>query len=374
MHASYSVRPRRQAFTLIELLVVIAIISVLVGLILPAVQNAREAARRVQCRNHLKQIGIALNSYVQLRGVYPPGYVYNPNPGAPFLGWSWQTMLLPMLDQAPLYDKVSSQFELGVPATDWTDSQPLLAVFRCPSDVGDAVVSNVNVAGSNNSYSLPGATTTSPTAFSRSNYFGVAGSWNNAGTLTGLNADGTPGIVTIATFQGTFGENSGIFPAQIQDGSSNTIVVGERYTPVASIVSSSPSTTTTSGGGQCPNASNTATGTTTTPSTTSLATTGDGIWIAATSRANSTSGAVITGQAYVFGDTAASGVPATAFAQNGNNGQSQRGLTTGFGSLHAGGAFYLFGDGSVRLINDSIDLSIYRNLGTINDGAPRADF
>ncbi len=371
---------RRPAFTLIELMVTIFVISVLVAIILPSVQQAREASRRLQCRNNLKQIGIALNNYIQLRSVYPPGYVYNPNAGAPFMGWSWEAMLLPMLDQAPLYDSLSSQFDQGLPATGWTLSQSALAGFRCPSDVGESLIASVDIPGVNSSTGQPGNTSPSTISFGRSNYFGVAGYWDNAGTLTGLNAAGTAGIVTIKTFRGTFGENSSVLPAQIRDGSSNTIIVGERYSPVASSaisLTTSDTTTTTTGptGGDCPKSGgsdSTSTGTTTTP--TLSGTTGDGIWVAAVSRANSTSGAVVKGQAYVLGDTAASGVPATAMPQNGNNAQSQRGLTTGFGSVHVSGAFYLLGDGSVRFISDSIDLATYRRLGAINDGGPIFDF
>ncbi len=378
MDSLVSVRRRRPAFTLVELLVVIAIIAVLVALILPAVQQAREAARRTQCRNNLKQIGIALNNYVQLRQMYPPGYVYNPSAGAPFLGWSWETMLLPMLDQTPLYEQVSSRLEQGLPTTAWPAPQTALPILRCPSDVGDSLVTNVNGSSLNSAYGQPGSMSSTVGSYGRSNYFAVAGAWNNAGTVTGLNAGGESGIARTATFHGTFGENSSIYPAQMSDGSSHTIVVGERYSPASAAVGSASDSTSGDTDGGCNKGSNSESGTgpveTTTTSATLMATTGDGIWVAATARANSPSDAAITGQAYVLGDTAASGVPATAFRQNGNNGQSRRGLTTGFGSLHSGGAFYLLGDGSVRFINDSIDVALYRDLGTINDGALVGDF
>src|SRR4051794_23483525 len=94
-------RHRRRGFTLIELLVVIAIIGVLVALILPAVQSAREAARRMQCSNNLKQIGLALHNYHGNHNVLPPGYVYQK--GYPVGGFGWATMILPHLEQAPLF-------------------------------------------------------------------------------------------------------------------------------------------------------------------------------------------------------------------------------------------------------------------------------
>src|SRR5579864_3321798 len=96
--------PRLQTgFTLIELLVVISIIAVLIALLLPAVQQAREAARRVQCKNNLKQIGTALHNYHAALDVFPPGYVAGAPYPATTNGWSWCALLLPHLDQAPLY-------------------------------------------------------------------------------------------------------------------------------------------------------------------------------------------------------------------------------------------------------------------------------
>jgi prepilin-type N-terminal cleavage/methylation domain-containing protein len=93
-----------RGFTLIELLVVISIIGVLIALLLPAVQMAREAARRSQCVNNLKQMGIALHSYHGTHQVFPPGYVSNydtsGNDTGP--GWGWSAMFLPSMEQKPL--------------------------------------------------------------------------------------------------------------------------------------------------------------------------------------------------------------------------------------------------------------------------------
>src|SRR6266404_450223 len=95
---------RKKGFTLIELLVVIAIIAVLIAFLLPAVQQAREAARRTQCRNNLKQLGLAIHSYHDTYGRFPPGWVQYTQTSSADNGsnhWAWGTMLLPFIDQAP---------------------------------------------------------------------------------------------------------------------------------------------------------------------------------------------------------------------------------------------------------------------------------
>src|SRR5689334_22501621 len=97
----------RRGFTLIELLVVIAIIAVLIALLLPAVQQAREAARRTQCKNHLKQLGLSLHNYHDTVNTLPPGYIDVTQSGA-FCGWGWMTMMLPHNDQAALYNRFTN--------------------------------------------------------------------------------------------------------------------------------------------------------------------------------------------------------------------------------------------------------------------------
>jgi prepilin-type N-terminal cleavage/methylation domain-containing protein/prepilin-type processing-associated H-X9-DG protein len=131
----YTHRAQARAFTLIELLVVISIIAVLIALLLPAVQAARETARRAQCLNNLKQIGLAMHNYAESRGTLPIGQ--GPEPYGDYFGWSSLAMMLPFLDQAPLYNAIN--FEIpggsapGTPAN-LTAQNINLSVFLCPSD------------------------------------------------------------------------------------------------------------------------------------------------------------------------------------------------------------------------------------------------
>lgn len=138
---------RKPGFTLVELLVVIAIIGILIALLLPAVQAAREAARRMQCSSNLKQIALAMHNYHGSLNVFPPGYVSS-NPGTKgstswcrsgsVQGAPWTVMLLPYLEQQSLYDR----FDFSVPFQKTSNQmappndqyiEPL-SVYRCPSD------------------------------------------------------------------------------------------------------------------------------------------------------------------------------------------------------------------------------------------------
>ena len=135
---------RGRGFTLVELLVVIAIIGVLVALLLPAVQSARGAARRMQCSNNLKQLGLAIQNYHVPHGVFPISIAYNkagPNPAAEVNGKGWITSILPYLEQQNLYDQFVPCFQGDIGAggglkhLDCRDAmKQQLAALQCPSD------------------------------------------------------------------------------------------------------------------------------------------------------------------------------------------------------------------------------------------------
>lgn len=124
---------RRHGFTLIELLVSIVIIAILTALLLPAVQNARESARRTQCRNNLKQFGLALHNYSDVHNVLPPGYLFRPDPAGNAMGFGWGALILPMLEQETLYRRI----DFNRPVWDNANTSARirhLPSFLCPSD------------------------------------------------------------------------------------------------------------------------------------------------------------------------------------------------------------------------------------------------
>jgi prepilin-type N-terminal cleavage/methylation domain-containing protein/prepilin-type processing-associated H-X9-DG protein len=145
-------RPHR-AFTLVELLVVIAIIGVLVALLLPAVQAAREAARRMQCSNNLKQLALAVHNYHDVHNFYPPEMLTNP-------GWGWGSFILPFIEQNALYDALKPGSTVALPQARTLFGgvmllqQPVKA-FKCPSNQTpptNSFYSNPNNASADNGY------------------------------------------------------------------------------------------------------------------------------------------------------------------------------------------------------------------------------
>ncbi len=120
----------RTAFTLLELLVVVAIIGLLMALLLPAVQKVREAANRLKCANHLKQIGLALHAYHDAQQSLPPGYVALTNSPTSSPGWGWAAYLLPYLEQDNLY----RQIDFTQPVEKSSAIRTMIPVYLCPAD------------------------------------------------------------------------------------------------------------------------------------------------------------------------------------------------------------------------------------------------
>ena len=150
---------RRTGFTLIELLVVIGIISVLIALLLPAVQQARESARKATCLNHLKQIGIALHNYHDLHKRFPPSSTSDVEQG----GWngnplsrhihSWASLLLPQLDQTNLYDSIDYDV-YALHANNHAAARQVISVYRCPTFSGPDFTTDANYTRFNTPFAI----------------------------------------------------------------------------------------------------------------------------------------------------------------------------------------------------------------------------
>jgi prepilin-type processing-associated H-X9-DG protein/prepilin-type N-terminal cleavage/methylation domain-containing protein len=196
---------QRLAFTLIELLVVISIIGVLIALLLPAVQAARESARRTQCVNNLKQLGVAMHTYESASRCFPPGYVSNFDTSGTDTGpgWGWAAMLLPQFEQKPLFDAIN----FNLPIEDVSNSTSRLtrmSVFLCPSDSAPSVWWAVTRDPS-------GVTLQNICQVAMANYIGMYGTSD-----PGIDGDGV------------FFRDSNIGIPNITDGTAQTIAVGER--------------------------------------------------------------------------------------------------------------------------------------------------
>jgi prepilin-type N-terminal cleavage/methylation domain-containing protein len=222
--------PRRRAFTLIELLVVIAIIAILIGLLLPAVQKVREAAARTQCFNNLKQMGAALHNYHSSYRRFPPGTVSkltdptwtfsgncNAFPAEQGPGWSFFAYLLPYVEQEPLYRSI--QFDQPIMAAVNADARrTTVPTYVCPSDTLPRQV-NVTTCGDPPD---PANTPMPVTDAAGCSYVGCLGGGN------ANNPDPLYGCYEYQPFNGVFHRNSRIRVADITDGTSNTIGIGER--------------------------------------------------------------------------------------------------------------------------------------------------
>jgi prepilin-type N-terminal cleavage/methylation domain-containing protein len=313
----------RQAFTLVELLVVIAIIGVLVALLLPAVQAAREAARRMSCTNKLKQLGLALHNYHDTHRTFPPGVLLfgsgancPPMGGTNETGASWLVLLLPYLEQQPLYQQFNfhqrfvGRFNLinQSPNGPW-QFQPL-ALVKCPSD--PKAIANGSVV---------------------TNYVGVAGGGcnglTNCGNLPAPDCEGAAGRLYFSN--GVFFKNSNVRLANITDGTTNVYLLGEtnymRVPSDANVGTNYPS------------------------------------WAA---------GADLRVPAInsSYQTMAAAVLPINSPALPTDSG----GFMRLFGSHHVRGCNMTLADGSTRFVSDNINLQTHRLLGARDDGIALGDF
>jgi type II secretory pathway pseudopilin PulG len=310
----------------VELLAVIAIIGVLVGLLLPAVQAAREAARQSQCSNNLKQIGIAFHNHHDARGYFPPATVANPVNMQFSSGWAWGTMILPFIEQDDLYARLNPQTIWGAQgkatfATAVADSARLtlirtaIDIYRCPSDP----------AGRLNDLQHNGG--------------GAALNYGRSNYVMSIH-DGSFCCEGIPSFQGNgiAFVGSQVKIKDITDGTASTLAAGERVHRVAG------------GGRGSPNAWN----------------------LVAPFHGRSAMWAGSDEGNYTMPDTN-TGYPrgVSAFVASpyyGFNDFSTQAAHKAYSSNHSGGAVFVFSDGAVKFLNQTIDATTFQRLANRKDG------
>ena len=297
----------RRAFTLVELLVVIAIIGILVALLLPAVQAAREAARRMSCSNNLKNLGIAMHNYHDTLGSFPFGFSD--------LEALWTAPILPYIEQKPLYDTLIFQ-ETGVGNWDSGSANTvacgaLVQTFRCPSMAVPQFLANQGI---------PNRVPVS--------YRGCAGSdvWSDdISTIPPGSPVGARALEEI-NLNGMFWGNSGVRMGEVLDGTSNTILIGESYTDPSYVK--------------------------------------DGQAMDYWQFGSPQTGGWVSGG--IGGTEYSEALGSTGPKINSRRDPTLSGevMEISFGSYHPGGAMFVFADGSVRFLSQTVDINAYRALGS----------
>jgi len=338
----------RRGFTLIELLVVVAIIAVLIGLLVPAIQRVREAASRVQCQNNLRQLGLALHGHHNANGSFPPGLVTSQVSltNAEATGF---TLLLPYLEQ----DNTRRLYQFDLP---WYHSANAAAVavevpvFYCPSNRTGGSIELTAIAAEWNTQ-LPPRAAACDYAFCKGANGALHRNW----------------LKTPAEVRGVFGirrpdEAHGIRLLDIGDGTSSTVAMGDAAggSPVFLVRSLSNPT-----------------------QPVIVPSTGKPIGVDQSWSAAGITDADHPWYGSIFAVTAQYGMPGdprdepmnrrpttpTVFG-NDSKGDNAKGLDSisGFRSRHSGGCNFLFCDGSVRLLRETIEPATYRALSTYEGG------
>lgn len=320
---------RVRGFTLVELLVVIAVIGVLIGLLLPAVQAARESARRIQCSNNLKQTGLALHSFHESRKYFPPAFAAANDPGdvswraltttTPSYfepGWSFVAYLLPFAEHGSLRDQLDLSLPImhGANAVARTEAA-LVSLFICPSDTSPRLVHVLDFGESGSATVLSGAGAVLAAA-PVSSYAAVLGTSDHEQN---------------GRFDGMFFRNSRVRLGDITDGTSKTICLGERMSRMAE-----------------------ATWLGTIPG--SEVVHADGWWQQ-------------LGYAHRSQNYRPTNVHTTCHIRSSPPNKSDN-SPSGFFSPHSNGCNFLNADGSVRLIAVDVDLTTFRALATRKGGEP----
>lgn len=341
MHSSRSQTPR--AFTLIELLVVIAIIAILISLLLPAVQQAREAARRTHCKNNLKQIGLALHNYLDSFSTFPPSYCVVPGVTTTVGGqWSTLARVLPYLEQANLQNLINWNVAYSSQVNVATTRIP---TYLCPTDPNDVMRINPST-GVGRDYPA--------------NYVVNFGTWKIYDPTNGSGGDGA------------FFPDSRMRPANFTDGMSNTLCAAEAkaFTPYVR-------NTTTDPGPAAPTSTSFATGFT-----------GDGCCIGTSLQLNTGHTEWADGLCQQSGFTTTFGpnarIPYTVAGveydidfvswREGTHATRVAYAALTARSYHEGIVHSLLMDGSVRAVNENLEIQIWQRLGTRAGGEVGGDF
>ncbi len=338
---------RRAAFTLVELLVVIAIIGVMVGLLLPAVQAAREAARRMSCQNNMKQVGLALHNYHDTYNMFPPSAVWGPGKAPYTLPYhhTWTVMVLPFIEQQALHGAIDNRLPIWgqvLPNGDTVVSQEI-ATLRCPSDGGSRGpddtqgIAVTNYAGSEGYHWHPNAQI-------------------NPGQYPEFSGDP---IAVGGDFSGLFTVTKTHRMRDIVDGTSNVIVVSETDSagfgggPIRTVGTGARR----SGGGRVFRSA--------------LVATAHAGWAANESGTNTVDvdgNAKSSGTFFKPNPSGPSPYTPTYLSAWGPNANWQ-----GPSSYHPGGIQSLYGDGSVAFITETVNYGTWAKINAIADGNTSLD-